>query len=75
MARKSRVQLDGESALRNLNEIHDIALGDGDHGAYRRNATDCGRWVRAVQAAKMPLPQWMYDGNIKYFAAQWGFRP
>lgn len=74
MARKSRVQLDGESALRNLNEIRAIATGDGNSGAYYRNAVDCSRWVRAVQTARMPLPQWMHDGGMRYFAAIWGFR-
>ena len=73
MPRKSRVQLDGESALRNLNEIRAIVIGDSDTGAYRRNADDCGRWVRAMQVARMPLPQWMHDGNIRYFAAIWRF--
>ncbi len=73
MARKSLAQLNGESALRNLNEIRAIAIGDGDTGAYYRNANDCCRWVRAMQAAKMPLPQWMYDGGIRHFAAIWHF--
>ena len=75
MPRKSRVQIDGESALRNLNEIHQIVIGDGNGKAYHRNAGDCARWVRAVKTAKMEFPQWMYDGNIKYFASIWGFIP
>lgn len=74
MARKSNVRVAGESALANLNCIHDIASEDGNSATYARNAPDCARWCRALQAADMPFPDWMIAGNLKYFSAMWGFR-
>ena len=71
MARKSNKQIAGESALANLTCIHEIAVADKSLAAYSRNATDCARWCRAVADAGMPWPQWMVDGNLKYFATLW----
>jgi hypothetical protein len=73
MARKSRARINGESALVNLNCIHSIASDDGNHAAYHRNAGDCARWCKMLQAADMPWPQWMVAGNLKFFSALWNF--
>jgi len=80
MARKSNLQIAGESALANLNAIHDLAIENAELGGrkaevYVGNAHNCARWCAALKAAGMPWPQWMIDGNLRYFAAMWGFRP
>jgi hypothetical protein len=74
MARKSNLRIAGESALANLNCIHDIAAESEPGATYTRNAGDCARWCKALQAAGMPFPDWMVAGNLRYFAAMWGFK-
>lgn len=76
MARKSALQIAGESALANLKCIHAIASEDMSLGqaTYHRDAGDCARWCKALQAAGMPFPEWMIAGNLAYFRSIWGFR-
>jgi hypothetical protein len=73
MARKTKIQIAAESALTNLNGIHELASDnpDGAHATYLRNANDCERWCKAVRDARLDYPAWMIAGNIKYFAAIW----
>lgn len=72
--RKSTLRINGESALANLATIHEIAVEDKSNAVYTRNASDCARWCRSLIEAGMPWPQWMVDGNLKYFAAIWNFK-
>jgi hypothetical protein len=70
MARKSNLRIDGESALANLLCIAEMAADD--RAVYTRNAGDCSRWCTALRNAGMAYPQFMFDGNIRYFASIWG---
>ena len=69
MARKSNLQIAGESALANLLCIGE--MGADDRAVYTRNAADCTRWCAALRAAGMAYPQFMVDGGLRYFGAMW----
>ena len=73
MARKSQVMIAAESALANLNAIHDIASEDrgNSHVVYLRNAPDCSRWCAALRAAGVAYPAWMYAAGLNYFGHMW----
>jgi hypothetical protein len=70
MPRKSQIQLAGESGLRNLDCIRDLAqeareLGGGtrDYRAtFFRNESECKRWLAQMQAAAMPCPDYITTG-------------
>ena len=72
MARKSNLQIAGESALQNLLCIGEMAADDS--AVYTRNAGDCARWCRALQASGIAYPPFMYRSGLRYFSAMWGLR-
>lgn len=67
MPRKSDKQLAGESGLRNLDCIRELAeeartLGDGSRdyrATFFRNESECKRWLAQMQAANMPCPEFI----------------
>jgi hypothetical protein len=73
MSRKSQVALAAESALVNLNAIHEIASEDrgNSHAVYLRNAGDCSRWCAALRTAGVAYPPFMYAAGLNYFGRMW----
>lgn len=73
MARKSNLQIAADSALANLNTIHEIANEDkgNSHAVYLRNAPDCARWCATLRDAKVAYPPWMYATGLNYFGRMW----
>lgn len=75
MPRKSKAQLAGESALGNLNcilELMDEARelqGSREANAIAaHHAVSCSRWVDAIRAADMALPE-RVERNAAHFAS------
>lgn len=65
--RKSNARIEGESALRNLQAIRDLAEENerfeerGRNRTWSRNAGDARRWVGQLKAAGMDAPSFVLD--------------
>ena len=78
MPRKSNLRIAAESALANLETIHELAvegerLDGSGHAIYLHHAADCRRWCAALKAAGMDYPRFMSEtSGLAYFGHVWG---
>lgn len=72
MARKSKVRIEGESAMLNLNTIIEIYQNERNAAVIVYHAADCRRWCKSIIAAGLELPNFIEE-NRKFLTTHGWF--